>query len=60
MKIVYNLIILLERSLCFWPETGRSDMRELKQPGRQRQQERDKFVYLIMKNSSFARAFFHF
>ena len=64
MKIVYNLIILLERSLCFWPETGRSDMRELKQPGRRRrQQERYKSAYLIMKNSifaRFARAVFHF
>mgnify|MGYP007094466673 CR=1 FL=1 len=64
MKIVYNLIILLERSQFVWPETGRSDMRELKQPGRRRrQQERDKFAYLIMKNSifaRFARAVFHF
>ena len=63
MKIVYNLIILLERSQFVWPETGRFDMRELKQPGRRRQQECDKFAYLLMKNSifaRFARAVFHF
>ena len=37
--------------------------RELKQPGRRRQQERHKFAYLTMKNSTFARserAFFIF
>ena len=30
-------------------------IRELKQPRRRRQQERHKFAYLTMKNSSFAR-----
>ena len=30
-------------------------MREFKQPRRRRQQERDKFAYLTMKNNSFAR-----
>ena len=37
--------------------------RELKQPGRRRQQKPDKFAYLTMKNNSFARfarAFFIF
>ena len=31
-------------------------MRKLKQPRRQRQQERDKFAYLTMKNNTFARS----
>ena len=31
-------------------------MREFKQPGRRRQQERDKFAYLTMKNNTFARS----
>ena len=38
-------------------------IRELKQPRRRRQQERHKFAYLTMKNSTFARfarAFFIF
>ena len=38
-------------------------IRELKQPRRRRQQERHKFAYMTMKNSSFARfkrAFFIF
>ena len=30
-------------------------MREFKQPRRRRQQERDKFAYLTMKNNTFAR-----
>ena len=40
-----------------------SKTRELKQPRRRRQQERHKFAYLTMKNSTFARfarAFFIF
>ena len=37
-----------------------NDSRELNQPRRRRQQDRHKFAYLTMKNSSFARALFIF
>ena len=50
--------------IIFWKQRGRSlRNRELKQPRRRRQQKPDKFAYLTMKNSIFARfprAFFIF
>ena len=53
------LKVFLTRS----PRSLVRDTRELKQPRRRRQQERHKFTYLTMKNSTFARfarAFFIF
>ena len=51
------------RSICFRPVPSQQT-RELKQPRRQRQQERHKSTYLVMMNNSsfarFARAFFIF
>ena len=41
--------------LSFRYQSSPTGIRELKQPRRRRQQERHKFAYLTMKNSTFAR-----